>query len=124
MLLQLFSFSNLISNTLRDRSFASLSTQSIFFYHSTSNFFKVLYKETTQLYSFIIVKTKVTAQRVAEVLSSPSGVHVSALDLMSQASRGLSLSLSCLSPTPSLSPSLSHFVSLSLSLQALTVELP
>ena len=124
MLLQLFSFSNLISNTLRDRSFASLSTQSIFFYHSTSNFSKVLYKEITQLYSFIIVKTKVTAQRVAEVLSSPSGVHVSALDLMSQASRGLSLSLSCLSPTPSLSPSLSHFVSLSLSLQALTVELP
>ena len=124
MLLQLFSFSNLISNTLRDRSFASLSTQSIFFYHSTSNFSKVLYKETTQLYSFIIVKTKVTAQRVVEVLSSPSGVHVSALDLMSQASRGLSLSLSCLSPTPSLSPSLSHFVSLSLSLQALTVELP
>lgn len=115
MLLQLFSFSNLISNTLRDRSFASLSTQSIFFYHSTSNFSKVLYKETTQLYSFIIVKTKVTAQRVAEVLSSPSGVHVSALDLMSQASRGLSLSLSCLSPTPSLSPSLSHFVTLSVS---------
>ena len=89
-----------------------------------SNFSKVLYKETTQLYGFIIVKTKVTAQRVSEVLSSPSGVHVSAPDLMSQASRGLSLSLSCLSPTPSLSPHLSHVVSLSLSLQALTVELP